>query len=232
MCVVSRRRMEWYLSRKLAEIVSIDPPVFKLKFKPGGNGNANDPSGPMVRENRCVVCGNHESLTRHHVVPRCFRKHLPSRYKDRNCRDVLMLCITHHDEYESKAEELRDKLSEEYGVSLDDDPLVEDFEATRAWKALHALDNYSDDIPARRIKILRAELRAYLKSSGLSEHDIRGMGSKSYKPEGWMPGSERLMVEVGTSRIEHFIERWRSHFVTSMNPRFLPADWQGKHTST
>jgi hypothetical protein len=96
MCYVSRKKATWYLERKLAEVVSENPLKLQLLFKPRGNGNVDDPYGLMVKENRCVVCGIQYNLTKHHIIPYCYRQYFPKEYKEYQSHDVVLLCTKCH----------------------------------------------------------------------------------------------------------------------------------------
>ena len=87
------KKANWYIKRNLAEIISNDPLIVKLKFQPKGLGNHNKKYGLSVIENICVVCGSDEFLTRHHVVPTCYRKFFPLEKKSHNFHDVLSLLL-------------------------------------------------------------------------------------------------------------------------------------------
>lgn len=71
----------WYLSRNLIEVVSVEPPTFKLKFQAKGPGCKGDNYYLAKKINQCVVCGKMENLTRHHVLPDFYRKFMPRKFK-------------------------------------------------------------------------------------------------------------------------------------------------------
>ena len=97
------KKANWYLKRDLADIITDEPLVIKLKFQPNGLGNHNKNYGLSEMENICVVCGSDEFLTRHHVVPICYRKYFPIEKKSHNFHDVLSVCAVCHESYEKFA---------------------------------------------------------------------------------------------------------------------------------
>ena len=91
------KKANWYLKRNLGEVISQYPLKVKLKFKPRGLGNHNKSFGLTEMSNECVICGASEYLTRHHVVPYCYRRYFPTSIKSHNFHDVLSLCVKCHD---------------------------------------------------------------------------------------------------------------------------------------
>jgi hypothetical protein len=93
LCTCDRKKVDWYLKRNLADIVSEDPLTIKLRFQPAGRGKADIPYYMTAKENRCVGCGSYTDLCRHSVVPHCYRCHLPELLKSRNSHDIVLLCV-------------------------------------------------------------------------------------------------------------------------------------------
>jgi hypothetical protein len=54
-----------------------------------------------VKNDRCVVCGKGQGLTRHHVVPRRHKAKLPLEVRKR-LSNILFVCLACHDLYESR----------------------------------------------------------------------------------------------------------------------------------
>ena len=63
----------------------------------------------------CVVCNTNYKLTKHHVFPVCFGRFMPEQYAI-IAEDTLFLCEDCHNEYEIIAEELRDKMINQFGL--------------------------------------------------------------------------------------------------------------------
>ena len=104
---------------------------FQLKFKSCAKNNENGKIStklkPFVKnfndsyyqqrlENRCVCCGTTEFLTRHHVIPYMFRKHLHGKFKDNSHHDVLPICYECHRKYELEADVFKLELAYQYHV--------------------------------------------------------------------------------------------------------------------
>jgi hypothetical protein len=219
----SRKRANWYLKRKLAEILKEDPLEIRLTFETKGLGNADDPFYLQKRINQCVVCGSVESgLTRHHVIPYCFRRYFPPEIKDHSYHDILPLCTTHHDAYEQRANELKVQLEAEYdapihGLWLFDKSYYNDL--SRCVAHARTLLKHGDKIPLDKQAKMIARIKEVLKQD---EIDLNVVATIDYKVDVEPQG--KLIVERLTN-VEEFIHRWRAHFIESMQPKFMPKHW-------
>lgn len=220
LCRCNRKKVDWYLSRDLADVVVEDDPfTIKLKFNPKGNGNAGSPYYLASKKNACVVCSRTDFLTKHHVVPRCFRKFFPSRYKDHCSHDIVLMCVRCHNEYEREADQLKIELAEKYGIKFPP-PWERDVDLQRAAKLARTLQRYGHRIPRARSDQLRQELDELLVKYAITEEEAAA----------WYPSDDtedhfgRLVVER-VEQIGDFCRMWREHFVVTTQPEYLPAHW-------
>jgi hypothetical protein len=219
----------WYLNRDLADIVSDNPPTLQLKFVPGGLGHVGDAYYLTPKINQCVICGSNQDLNRHHVMPRVFRKHMPEEIKDHNYHDVLLLCVGCHQAYELEASKFKKEICIECGFDADDGgaPLYQrDVGAIRG--AARALLHYAAVIPEPRLSMLYGIVHKVCQNP--TEDDLRRLSSLnpwSVCDEDQNMHYGQLVVEKieAEGKIQEFTERWRKHFVESMNPQYLPAHW-------
>lgn len=209
----------WYLNRDLADILSHDPPQLRLKFVPQGAGWQADDYYLTLKENICVVCGAKEELNRHHVVPHCFRKHAPQHIKNFSHHDVLLLCLACHTKYEQEANKLKDLLGQEHNVSINQPPV----QYWRASKAAATIINFGHIIAPERLQVLYQRVKDYIGDDYTQEHlqklAARNGQSKEYRPEAY---GKVIMDNVD---YQAFFERWRRHFIDTMNPQFMPNNW-------
>ena len=224
---IDRRRANWYVSRQLAEPVS--PTTIKLKFMPAGKPDDFE-ARHISRENQCAVCGAREGLSRHHIVPRVFRRFLPPAYKDRNHYDVIMLCLDCHERYEKHAAELRNALYKEAGL----DP---SFKMTPEGRRLSALGRFSrtllvhgDKIPAARKRLLEQRILG-LQTPDESSRSLESFAALKGTNETKADMSQQFAKKIVESQasLPDFIVRWRQHFLSAMNPKFMPADWDVRY---
>jgi hypothetical protein len=80
-CPILKRKAEWYVSRKLGEVVQEDPFVVQLNFEPTRKSiGFVDESYLNLKEMKCFVCGKTERIIRKYVVPKEYRKHFPGNF--------------------------------------------------------------------------------------------------------------------------------------------------------
>jgi cobalt/nickel-transporting P-type ATPase D len=123
LCYCDHKKMNWYLSRNLADIICDDPPKFKLKFEPNSRGCSDIGDIPSdfyvkYRKNCCVVCGFDENYMRFHVVPILYRTHFPEELKSHKSHDVVLLCFACHERANQIYDIQKRNVSEKFNVPL------------------------------------------------------------------------------------------------------------------
>lgn len=216
------KKANWYLKRDLAEIISEDPVVIKLKFQPNGLGNHNKSYGLTEMENKCVVCGSEDFLTRHHVVPICYRRFFPIERKSHNFHDVLSVCADCHENYESSAFKFKLDLANKYNAPINGELHDnKDFLKVRRLVGCLLGENTSK-IPIWRLKEMKEEIKTYFSWKKVSKKrlkDVWDMEVKVYK---------RTHGEIVVSSIvdlDIFIKEWRKHFIENNDCKYLPQNW-------
>lgn len=220
------RRAAWYLDRGLAVRVQEDPPVVRLTFEPAGPGRAGDPFYTQERENRCVRCGSAGDLTRHHIVPHCYRQYFPEQFKARSGMDVLPLCPDCHKEYEARALALKRALAAELGLPLAVCASRVNRELQQVVRFARALAGpHGDKIPAeRREFMLRTIRRHYGSATGDAESLARALRENPREPvPGHVPVSQQVVQRAAD--LHAFVVRWRRHFLETMRPAHMPPHW-------
>lgn len=227
MCRTGDKRANWYLSRGIAKIV--DDNTIQLLFEPAGQGESH-PFLLEAKDNACVVCGSTEGLNRHHVVPYQYRKHFPVDQKANSSYDVLPICLEHHEEYELHAQAFSRQLGDEYGIEAHPRPIMtaEMKMEQHATADARSIIMYSHLISPERRELLLSRLEAYRKAFNRPNETIEETALRP-KPIAVMPHNHgKLMVEklLELGRLQEFIQQWRHHFVTTMNPQFLSESWE------
>jgi hypothetical protein len=212
-------RADWYLSRNLAQ--RLNDTTVQLTFEPKGNGYAGDDFYTQQRENKCVVCGVTEELSKHHVVPQCYRTHFPEDVKASSSHDIVPLCLECHSIYEERyALELRQHLEKEYNAPVNGLTIP-------AMGQMKALAYYSDRIPPSRIQDLLSQVHRLFKP-GMTLEEIKDfvLQVECFEQiQGKLHKTHGQCVAEQVDDIQSFAEMWRSHFVTSMSPKYLPKNW-------
>ncbi len=226
-----QRRIDWYLRNKLARKISDDPAVvIRLTFEPGGVGHRYDDYHLQTRENICCVCGIEESLSRHHVVPYCYRKHLrlviPQYMHEYH--DILPLCKKCHDKYERYfSVPLKAELSKKYQAPIDGNLISSWQNMGRHFKYAVALRKHGDEIPDWRRLEMETVISEVLGRKP-TQQDIIDLAEESDKRRfGRLPGykTHGQMVVEQIDDFEEFVITWRTNFIDNMKPKFLPTNW-------
>lgn len=219
-----RGRFDWYLSNTHCEKVGDDPPTLRLKFEPRGPGYIGDPYHLQERDSRCVVCGETRYLTRHHVLPKLFRRHYPMSYVRRCGHDVLPICTECHDRYETLALRKKKEIAAENGVPYYSRKVTLDPRLLPVIKTAWTLHRHGPRIPRAKKEPLVQVLREYLGKDAITAEDldrIRTMDGRCDNPN-YVDIGRYVVQRVD---LEGFLIDWRQHFVKRMRPRFLPSGW-------
>ena len=216
------RKANWYLKRDLGIAISDNPLVVKLKFEPKGLGNHNRDFGLSDMPNICVVCGVDSHLTRHHVVPYCYRRYFPLEVKSHNHHDVLSVCVDCHEKYERLADILKEEMSVNYNAPINGE--IEDHKDVIKYSKLSStLLGDITNIPKSRVKEIRDKIKDFFGIKRLTRQRLQKM--TEIKSTVIRKTHGRTVVEK-VNDLQEFIELWRRHFVDNMNPKYLRNNWE------
>ncbi|XP_011264286.1 exonuclease 3'-5' domain-containing protein 2 [Camponotus floridanus] len=244
LCTCDRKKAEWYITKKLGELVETEPYTVRLNFEPSGRALGEvGQYYTQVKVNQCVVCGCAEKFIRKNVVPREYRKYFPLVMKAHQSHDVLLLCPPCHESSNNHDLQLRRKLAD-----MCDAPLI--------GPMTHVRDKYMQNyrkllsaVKALRERMLlpprrREELeRCVLEHTGQQKitpdllnalHEqlknalIQQPIANQFKfqPHGLKVVQYFQKKEGGLIELERM---WREHFLTTMEPKYLPSLWSVRH---
>lgn len=219
------KKANWYIKRNLGDIVSYDPLIIKLNFKPKGLGNHNKDWGLSEMLNKCVVCGEKEFLTKHHVVPSFYRRYFPLEVKSHKFHDILSVCVDCHERYERHADELKLEISIKYDAPINGE-VEKRKDVVKYIKMAFTLLRNDINIPKERIKELRGEIKNFFGIKRLTNAKLKSIVSN--KPI-LVRKTHGEMVVQKLENLQDFVEMWRHHFVDKMKPKFLPKNWRIKN---
>lgn len=219
--LIDAKRAKWYIRKNLGTLESEDPLTIRLNFEPSNSTNKEDSFYLIPRENKCVVCGTSEKLTRHHVVPQSFRKHFELSMKSRASHDVLAVCRDCHDEYNIHEDEFRKKLEEEH-VHFGEEGTKTERRYVSAARAL--LNGYK--IPTKREDELLELLIDFL-GRWPEEEDLHqiAISSSPHLSIGCRTIGEYIVSKLSVEQLNELAIQWRLHFLETMKPRYLPPEW-------
>ena len=123
LCYCDNKKMNWYISRNLAEIINENPPIFKLLFEPNAKGCINEKGEQSdfyisSRKNCCVICGIENNYMRFHIVPFIYRQFFPENLKSHKSHDVVLLCFNCHEKCCKFYEEKKKDIALKFNVPL------------------------------------------------------------------------------------------------------------------
>lgn len=220
LCYCRRKKIDWYLNRNLAEQVT--PNSIKLKFIPKGRGNQGDPCLLQEFENKCVVCGTIKDLTRHHIVPYCYRRYMSKYFEHMTHFDILPLCIVCHDTYEKFANQLKAELLIRHNVKVTKKIL--DTEFLKCLKMVWALDNYKLKIPSARLQEMQLYIQKYLKTTNQTLKEFKKLAEDKNPCLHQEESGAKEIVEK--SNLDDLAVEWRNHFLKYADPKYLPGNWR------
>ena len=215
------KKAMWYVKRNLGDIINSDPKTVKLNFTPNGLGNHQRSYGLTEMLNICVVCGTNEFLTRHHVVPHCYRRYFPLEIKSHNFHDVLSVCVHCHDKYERKADDYKVQLSSIYQAPINGEP-IDNKEIIKARKLANSLINFENAMPENRKIEIRNQIKDILGVKKLHKSRLQKLLNLEVKY------SNKTHGEIVVSKIQDirgFMTSWRKHFIENNDCKFIPKNW-------
>ncbi|RKP11693.1 hypothetical protein BJ684DRAFT_21724 [Piptocephalis cylindrospora] len=178
--VLFRKRLEWYLTRGLAD--PVDDTTVRLTFQARGPARSSEAWHIQDRVNQCVVCGVEQEeagLMQHHVVPSMYRKEMPETLKSRNDHDILPLCDHCHERYGRHAHAFKTHLAHTYEAPLEGVGWIYLPHLRPVIKAARALSSRNViGIPLDRQEHLRGIILDWWLEEGVKEEEERAEGER------------------------------------------------------
>jgi len=250
MFTCGEKKATWYLERDLAKRTA-DGKIM-LTFEPKGNGfEANEVFGKSVREAICVVTGEPNGLQRHHIVPYCYRTYFSEKYKSKNHHDVVLINHERHSEYEQEATKYKDVIANMFGVkSITEFNMEYTFKLREIGRdnaillsTIHSLFKTYGKI-TQEVKLQKLQQIADL--TGLpfetvcgfnyiqlykfylvlkDEHAEEQYAFKQTHRQEYDHGFHVVQKLDTEEKMVEFVRLWRTHFVETMKPKFMPTGW-------
>ena len=211
----NQRKLNFYIKNGLID--QLDNVTYRLNFQPKGLGHNGNINELPIRKNQCVITGSEINLTRHHIVPRFFRKLNPERYAS-NFKLIVLVNRHSHDDYTIEEMKYLDVLAQEFG--------------SRTYSEI--------DVEFRnRLKLKKIAKRLYYYGNKIEDKSIKGSKELFFNLSGLQPNIDTLEMIIDEEIItaptlfakelmatglsyEKLEELWFNHFVETMQPRFLP----------
>ncbi|KAL3925868.1 MAG: hypothetical protein SGILL_000117 [Bacillariaceae sp.] len=198
------------------------------------------------KKNICVACGSSMGLMRHYVVPYSYRRLLPKKFKSHLSHDIVLLCMDCHICAEHAGLDLRQNEYERlYRKDPDSlQPVIPNFHNRRVKSCAQALLKHRPRLPAERVDEYERLIQKYecLDSSsnplsnntGDNPNDITDSvlqdlveSIETETPNSnYIPIQELVVNALQSDQdVATFIRSWRTLFVATLHPRYLPVGW-------
>jgi hypothetical protein len=210
LCHCGQKKAIWYMANNLVELLEAN--IIRLKFEPKFITYDE-------KETWCVVCGSRQQLTKHHIVPLCYRQYLPVAFKFN--QDVVRCCEPCHRKYENKAWIFHKQISDHYKVHanhLNKNNIIM-FKLSNAIK--------TRNIPEQRKKEMLDKLKLFFPKN-TKEEEIIDYALKLDTRSNISYGEQIIKKVKNENGIQNFIEGWRMHFLEHANPQFMLESWNIK----
>ncbi|CDW82708.1 3-5 exonuclease family protein [Stylonychia lemnae] len=208
------------------------------------------------RENKCVNCGSEKDYSRFHVIPTLYRQSFPDELKSHRSHDVVLLCFTCHEKASREQDNLKKQLAEKYNIPLNDhnpNKLI-NLHIQQINRVASTLKKASFRLPDEKRATLQKNLiELFLEKKEqllpLIPDDLKGVieteeinnefimfcynlpPTRLSNKDKQNPHGKILVDKIlGEDRMSDFIKLWRTHFIKTMEPKFLPWGWSVDHT--
>jgi len=215
------KKANWYVNKKnLAAWINPEQTHFQLNFIPKGNGNRD--LGKYFTEyiaNQCVICGIKENLSKHHIVPSCYRTHFPIACKSNDHFDVLLVCLECHENIEEHYTKRKKSLNADHRKALE--PAYNDHKTVNslirtANKYQDVLDEEAKNTMVESAKKIDPLIDNFQTLLLLDLFDIAGNLDREVCEK---------VVNDERDDLKGFIVEWRTLFIEKAKPKFLPEGW-------
>lgn len=215
-----KNRLEWYISKGIAEEIPGNNNAFKLKFKPKYRDNAA--SVRTKRENKCYVCSSTKELLKFHIIPTEYKRLFPQEWKRHNSIDVLPLCHECCRLANSYTCDLKNELAQDFDVWQEDYIDQEKTDLKKLSRKIKSNSKHSIDNT-----VLIDRLNSHLGHKATDEEINEYISCDTtliYK--GTKSPAEYIVNQIiEQEKIKEFIKRWKDNFVINMKPDDLPKDF-------
>lgn len=184
-------------------------------------------------------------LVKQQLVPREYRVWFPERLKSHASHDIVPLCRQCHDSYSRPMGQLKRRLLEEWGV-VPREANTRPASAvcarrSQAVKLIRTLQNHSTSLPPDRVVELQTKLGLLLELpvETAAVRELEPFLELAIKAEAKLseealaeptvvptPAGQRVVERViAAGALDSFVQRWRRHFLATMQPQFMPGGW-------
>ena len=237
LCTCDPKKAKWYIEKGLGLVVQHNPMVVRLNFEPAGRPRTkyeDEIYYVQERQNMCVVCGQKHSYIKKNVVPHEYRKYFPNVLKDYQSHDIVLLCIMCHRISNAHDAVLKNMLSKECNAPIGREggqKVTVDVLRKTVRNAAWALLRTRSTIPEPRVTELEKVVKKYLNVDFVSQEllqETANIDARNWN-EYYQAHGERVCDSYQKRGLVQLQQRWRKHFLDTMQPKHLPQFWSVTH---
>ena len=214
-------KFNWYLKKNLA--VQTGEKSIKLLFSVKNNNNKEIKKNK--KENICYVCDDKNNLTKYHVIPSEYKKHMPVEFKSHNSLDILPLCQDCKSTASSESENFKRELGYEYNISPDKFIDYDKVELKYLARKINKIKNINKN---NKYLIESISNMEEILGRKITDDDLKNYEkikiNKTYE-DSKTPGEYIVKKIISENKLSDFVKRWKDHFITTMNPIHLPENF-------
>jgi cation-transporting P-type ATPase D len=238
LCFTDRKRLLWYIKKGLA--VEVEPGKEPLTVRLTFDHKDDDQRAgahefyTSSRSNTCVACGAGKHYLRYRVVPVCYRRALPEKFKSHRSHDVLLLCMDCHEVAQRASEQMKREISNEFGIPLF--PWLAPRDCSSSVAGAAAVDDASADSGgavsngevSKNTTPGSVEEESTLKSEALHPFSVRKAAVALSREASTLPTARREELEQMVSTYTRAVEPWLNVNNTPSDAPFTQNElWAG-----
>ncbi|CAD8099621.1 unnamed protein product [Paramecium sonneborni] len=231
LCFCDQKKIQWYVKNGLGEY--IDEKSVKLNFDPVCEFDEKEMKFyNEERSNRCVICGASSNILKYQIIPYMYKHYLPNNYKSHRAHDVVILCARCHEKASALQDKKRAEVAVIYGVPLQyygEEKQVVD-KLTYLLKKYESLTKAGKPFDMNQYEQIRNQFKDLVQLPiEFNKQELTKI-NENLKKELKNSHGEAVVKKLDTEeKIEEFIMIFRKHFLSSMDPQFLPKEWAIDH---
>jgi hypothetical protein len=228
---LSEKRLKWYLSKGIANMVDGDPTKIMINFIPSQSKTHEIGSNiEMPKENKCVVCGSDvmQDLAKFHVIPKEFKKYFKLDDKSHVSDEIVLLCKRDASHADLDNARYKRELGKKY--SIDPNMFVDKNIAELKKLSKSIAQSVADGtIPSQYVVRRFNELTDGTNTTQsvdmqLVERYVNCSQNVVY--DGCVDAAQYIVRQkYSEGMIRSFVNEWKNNFLMNQRPAHLPEDF-------
>jgi hypothetical protein len=203
-----KQKAKWLIRKQLGQLVDD-----RIHLLFDSDRTPGDDYRLVTRQYLCVCCGHDDKLNKFRVVPSEFRNYLPIEYKANRHQDSYLLCDQCINDANMCSQILKKTLMTEFKITE---------------------TNFVDTQKAEIAKLSSKLIAGFFPHAAEKLKDLIGKEATREELEEYVRLDSKIVIDgshnlyeyivntiIKNGQMEAFIDRWRNHFLQTMEPAFL-----------